>query len=254
MLLMSVCGASFARTPTIMLATEHLPPYQIISSDLDVSGFATEIVLETMKRSQYSFKFNSYTWARSYNLAQQKANVCIYSIARIPARELLFKWIGKITEVNNAVFWGLKKDQHKLPYTIEQIKNFTTAVNLNDATHLGLLKHGFINGENLYVLNNTQSLIELLVSRPEINFIVADDITISYRAQLVGVDMNDLQRIFEIKDLPLDFHLACSNQTDDNIIAELTKSLKSIHQDGTYNAILTKWKSSMMNYTDKNHH
>ena len=112
-------------------------------------------------------------------------------------------------------------------------------------THLGLLDRGFQENKHLYVLNNTKSLITLLVSRPEIDFIVADDITIGYRAELVGVKKSQLKRIYEIKDLTLDFHLACSNKTDKKIINTLTKHLAAIHQDGTYRRVLSKWQQQL---------
>jgi polar amino acid transport system substrate-binding protein len=228
----------------ISLVTEHLPPYQIVDNNNQVTGVSTDIVLEVIKRSNFDYSLNSYPWVRSYNLAQQKENHCIYSIARLPQREKLFKWVGQITEINNAVFWGLKSNKKLNVKTLEDTKKYTTAVNKNDVTHLGLLARGFIEGEHLYVLRNTESLIKLLTTRPEIDLIVADDITIGYRAELVGVKKSDLKRVFEIKDLLLDFHLACSMQTKQSVVDSLRKNLQQVHQDGTYHKILNKWQRS----------
>mgnify|MGYP003671223500 FL=1 len=66
--------------PVIHLVTEHLPPYQIEDENKNLSGFAVEVIKETMKRSQYDYTMNSYSWVRSYKLAQIKANHCIFSI------------------------------------------------------------------------------------------------------------------------------------------------------------------------------
>jgi len=235
-----------ASTVKIVLVTEHLPPYQIVNKNNQVSGFAVELIKETMKRSHYSYTLTPYSWVRSYNLTLQKANHCLFSVARLPIREALFKWIGKITEVNNAVFWGLKSAKNIEINDISDAKNYLTAVNRNDVTHLGLLERGFIEDEHLYVLENTKSLINLLVTRPEIDFIVADDITIGYRAELAGIDIKLIKRVLEIKDLPLNFYLACNINTDESIINNLKKSLKSIHADGFYQQLLEQWRDKMV--------
>ena len=108
-----------------------------------------------------------------------------------------------------------------------------------------MLNIGLTENENLYILQHSKSLINLLVTRPEIDFIVADDITIPHRAKLAGVATDLLHRVIEVKSLSLNFYLACSLNTDSQIIEKLTTSLAHIHEDGTYQKILAKWKGEM---------
>jgi len=239
-------NSSFASQTEVTFVTEHLPPYQIIKEDSSVVGFATEVVLEAAQRAKINYSLYLYPWVRTYNLALTKTNHCIFSLARLPSREKLFAWIGPVTEKNNAVIWSLKSNKHgKEIKTVDDLKRYTTAVNKNDATHTGMLNIGLTENENLYVLEYTDSLINLLVDRPEIDFIVADDISIPHRAKLSGVSVDLLQRVIEVKSLPLNFFLACNVDTDRNIIEKLTISLANIHQDGTYQKIFSKWKSKM---------
>jgi len=236
----------FANQAEIILVTEHLPPYQIVDSNSSVTGFATEVVKEVMKRSNITYDLYGYPWVRTYNLALKKSNHCIYSIARIPSREKYFTWIGTITEKNNAVIWALKSNKNARNIkTLNDLKNYTTAVNKDDVTHTGMLNIGLSEKVNLYVLHHNKSLINLLVTRPEIDFIVADDITIPHRAKWAGVSMNLLQRVIEVKSLPLNFYLACNIDTDESIISKLTKNLAAVHHDGTYKKILAKWLSEL---------
>ncbi len=230
----------------LTFVTEHLPPYQIIKENTPVTGFAVDLVHEIANRSGYTYQIDAFSWVRSYNLAQQKENHCIFSIARIPAREKLFEWVGTMTEVNNAVVWGLREKNIPTVSHIDELKDYLIAVNKNDVTHLGLLERGFKAQKNLYVLNNTDSLLGLLTTRPEINLIVADDITIAYRAELAGIDINRLERVFEIADLQLNFYLACNKNTDKKIINTLTQSLAQIHSDGFYKKTLSRWQDKMV--------
>ena len=143
----------FAEQEKITLVTEHLPPYQIIKDDSSVTGFSTDIVLELFTRTQIDYSLHAYPWVRTYNLALKKSNHCIFSIARIPSREELVKWIGPVTEQNNAVIWSLKSNIHsKEIKSLDDLKHYITAVNKNDATHTAMLEIGLIENENLYVL------------------------------------------------------------------------------------------------------
>jgi polar amino acid transport system substrate-binding protein len=236
----------FANHAEITFVTEHLPPYQIINEDSSVEGFATEVVLAVAQRTNMSYHLYGFSWVRTYNLALKKSNHCIFSMARIPSRENLFTWIGPITERNNAVVWSLKSNEHgKEVKTLNDLKHYITAVNESDVTHTAMLNIGLTKNKNLYVLEHSDSLINILVARPEIDFIVADDITIPHRAKLAGVSMDLLHRVIEVKSLSLNFYLACNKNTDDIIIEKLTTNLANIHQDGTYQKILERWKSKM---------
>jgi polar amino acid transport system substrate-binding protein len=83
------------------------------------------------------------------------------------------------------------------------------------------------------------------MTRPEIDLIVVDDTTIKFRTELAGANINELQRVYEIKDLPLNFFFACSKKTDDNIIKHLSNKLQSLYQDGTYDTIWEKWRNKL---------
>ncbi|MFQ3195813.1 MAG: polar amino acid transport system substrate-binding protein [Colwellia sp.] len=232
------------KSPFIHIVTENLPPYQIVTQNKTLSGFAVDIIKETMARSHYTYSMKYYPWVRSYNLAQVKANHCIFSVARLKSRENMFKWVGPISNVNNTAMWA-RKGRHIKISNLNDAKKYIIAVNRNDFTHIGLIERGFNEGENLYVLDDTKSLISLLMTRPEIDLIVADDTTIKFRTELAGANMSELQRIYEIKDLPLNFFFACSKKTDDNIIKHLSNKLQSVHQDGTYDIIWEKWRHTL---------
>lgn len=244
-LLFVIYPSSAENNPVIHIVTEHLPPYQIEAKNKKLSGFAVDIIRETMARSDYAYSMKSYPWVRSYKLAQLKENHCIFSIARLKSRENLFKWVGPISKVNNTVMWGLKGEKIEVN-KLEDAKNYTIAVNRDDIAHIGLLERGFIEGINLYVLDDSKSLINILITRPEIHLIVADDTTVSFRAELSGVNIAKLQKIHEIKDLPLNFFFACSLHTDDKVIQHLAERLESLYNDGTYETIWNKWQSKLI--------
>ena len=227
--------------PDLFVVTEHLPPFQIITENYGIGGFATEFIQEIMSRTTLTSQLNAYSWTRSYNLAQQRENTCIYSMARLPSRIKQFQWVGPITATNTVVFGVNAPDAPQLK-KLEDAKNHTIAVIKDDVTHLALLERGFVNDKNLYVVDSTHSLFRLLVARPDIDFILADDITMSYRAKLAGVDAQQIKRVFEIENFPLNFYFACSLNTDKQIVETLRNAMEEVRNDGTYDKIVAKWR------------
>ncbi len=228
----------------IHIVTEQLPPYQIIEPDNSLSGFAVDIIKSTMARSHYAYSLKSYPWVRSYNLAQKKANHCIFSLVRLKSREKLFKWVGALSKANNVALWALK-DQNIVVTTLEDAKNYTIAVIRDDVAHTGLVERGFVEGKHLYVLDDIKSLINIFITRPEIDLIIADDTTINFRAELVGVDIQHWQRVYEIEDFSLEFFFACSKKTSDRVVKHLAQNLESVYLDGTYDEIWDKWQDQL---------
>jgi len=229
-----------AQGTNISLVTEHYPPYQVVDDKNQLSGFTVDLMNEVMKQSEYNYSIEAYPWTAAYSFALQKPNHCVFSIARLPSREDLLKWIGIVIKTNKAVVWGLKNKQDYHVKSLEDLKNYTIAVKRKNAPHQALLNKGFIEGKNLYVIDNANALLNILHTRSEIDFIIADDITIAYRTKLAGIDMKSLQKVYEIDDLWSDFYLACNKGTDDNIINKLTNILADIHNDGTYQRLLEK--------------
>jgi len=238
-LFINICSA---QAINISLVTEHYPPYQIVDDKNQLSGFTVELMNEVMERSQYQYSMEAYPWTVAYNFALQKPNHCVFSIARLSSRESSLKWIGKTIENNKAIVWGLKNKQHYKINSLEDIKRFNVAVKRSNAPHQALLERGFIEGQNLYVIDNANALINILQTRSEIDFIIADDITLIYRAKLAGVDINSLHKVYEINDFWSDFYLACNKDTNDEVIDKLTNILEEVHKDGTYQRLLGKLK------------
>jgi len=230
---------------SIMLVTENLPPLQYESTNKVMQGYSYELISQVMKDSQIRYHQKVYPWARSYNLATHKKNVCIYSIARLPERESKFIWVAKIAQTNSVIY-GLKRNNIELN-TIDDAKKYNLAVLRDDATHVILSELGFEEGKNLYVVDNTDSLLKLLYSKSALDLIVADDITIAYRAEKAGISPDEFSRLFELENTRLNFHFACSLTTSTMVIDKIKKSFRHIRQNGTWQQINNKWRNIIGN-------
>ncbi len=224
----------------ITLVTEHLPPLQYLDENQQLQGYAYEVVSAAMNSAEIPYVAYLYPWTRSYNLVKKRPDVCIFSMARTPEREQQFQWIGRITEVSSRLY-GLSKDGIELT-SFEQAKSYNIAVIRDDVTHQLLLAEGFEEHKNLYVVENTDSLLKLLHSKAEIDFIVADRMTMPYRAKRAGIPLAAFKPSVTLKNTQLNFHLACNLDTDSSTIKRLRQGFNKIKASGVREVIDNRWR------------
>jgi len=229
--------------PSIKLVTEHLPPFQM-ETPQGLTGYATEIVQATMAQAKIDYTVEVMSWSRAYNLALRDANTCIYSISKGAEREQHFQWIGAISYSLTSIY-SLKKRHDIQIKTLEDAKKYTIAVTKDDITHHFLLSRGFKEGEQLYVIENVYSMLNILKGRKNIDLIIVNDTILKYRAEESGVPFIELKKQLELPELPLDFYLACSKKTDKAVADQLAASLQKLKDSGKFQQIRDQWADKL---------
>ena len=192
----------------INIVTEHLAPFQIVA-DKTIGGLSTEIIETTLKETNIRYNLEAHAWSLSYNRALHKENTCIYSLAYIPERKPLFQWIGNIT-ASSISLYALSKNKIKIT-SLSQALNYKIAVIKDDVTHHFLLSKGFVENENLYVMNNYDSLLQLLeIPSRQIDLVVLNDDLLNNRVKNSN-EATKYKSVFLLQDLTLDFYFACSS-------------------------------------------
>ncbi|WP_299072698.1 ABC transporter substrate-binding protein [uncultured Paraglaciecola sp.] len=228
----------------LTIVTEHLAPFQIVDKD-KITGISTEIVKKTLDEAKFNYKIEALPWALSFNLAKREKNTCIYSIGRIPIREPLFNWIGHIISASTS-FYSLASKQLKIS-SLEDTKNYKTAVIREDVAHHFLLSQGFVEGDNLYVMDNYDALLELLEkANRNIDLVVLNDELIFHRVKSTQA-ATKYKKVYNLKELTLDFHLACSLNTEQNIVDKLQNTMRKLERNGTFSSIRKKYSSNLAN-------
>jgi polar amino acid transport system substrate-binding protein len=241
MLLVFFCGQVSATKVSIL--TEHLSPFQIVTTNA-IEGLSTEIVEATLAQAQYEYAISAHPWALSYRRAQHGKNTCIYSLARIPQRESLFKWVGHIASSTTS-FYSLRNSQIIIS-TIEEAKKYNIAVIRDDVAHHFLLSKKFIENQNLYVVDNYDSLLKLLdLSSRHIDLVVLNDDLLRNRVNNLG-ETSKYKNVFQFKTLMLNFHFACSLNTEQVIIDNLINAMKLLEKSGVFLTIRKRWGKNMV--------
>lgn len=226
----------------LTIVTEHSPPYQMFDSSNNVVGLTTSIVEAALARTDINYQISIYPWSRSFVMAKENPNTCVYLMSRTQSREKHFQWVAPLVPIDD-YFVGLSTRNDIKIDTLEDAKRYKVAVLKDDRTHHKLLELGFVENKNLYVINNTYSMLQLLLTRKTIDLVLADTINIEYRAKYNDIDPNLFRTYFKLTQRPIQLYFACSLQTPKKVITELQKAFTYIKENDTYDKIIKQWRA-----------
>lgn len=225
---------------TLRIVTEELPPLNMTRNG-EITGLSTEVVRAVLKEVGMQAPIQSLPWARAYDLALNSENVLIYSIARTPQREKLFKWVGVIAPSD----WYLyaRSDSKIRLNSVDDARSFQTATVNEDVGEQYLLSKGFSIGKNLQSSSKYEIGYEKLkVGR--VNFWISDELNAFYLVRQAGEDpAKAIVRALPLADLAPEggLGMAFSLKTPDVVVERFRKALETIKRNGTYESLQKKW-------------
>lgn len=222
--------------PELTIVTEHLAPFQIQNSDGSLSGLSIEVINELFKIITIEPNIKIMPWARAYEVAKQKPNVLIFSIANTPHRSAMFNWLGCITKEKFS-FWGLKSHYQNIPYGIEQLKDKKIAVSRYSNAEQYLTDKEF---NNVLRLVQQEQNIQMLFSA-RVDLIVATELTVKHRAKRLGLDYQKLVKVHSAYELNNKLCVALSLGTDPRWLTRLGSAYRQLENNGTIYNIRQKW-------------
>ncbi len=223
----------------LQFVTEHYPPYQISDNAGKVSGFSVELIAQALQTTNISYRVSVYPWYRAYNMAVEGKNTCIFLIFRSPDREDNFQWVTTVYSTRDDLI-GLADAEFKSIDSLQQAKQHRVAVIKNDRTHSLLLNLGFTEGDNLFLVDDTFSLLRLL-RKKEVDFIVSGTGRINYISEQHELSKVKYKSYFKVDSKPIELYLACSKNTEASIVLTLLQSINRIKQSKDYQKMVIKW-------------
>ncbi|MCP3923480.1 MAG: amino acid ABC transporter substrate-binding protein [Desulfobacterales bacterium] len=199
-------------------------------------GLSIELFHTIQKELKIKNRIHVYPWARAYKLATVEKNVLIFSIARVPSREKLFKWAGKIVRIKQD-FYKLKSNKDININSIEDIKPFRVGVPRNDSRHQFLIKNNF---RKIHTVIRQQQAVKMLFKN-RVNLIIEDPATLFYLTKKSNLDPLKLENVYSIKEMEVDLYFAFSKKTSDHIVNQFKFAFEKIRQTSAYNKIMKKY-------------
>lgn len=242
--LMLLAASAFSQPasaePALRIVTEELPPYNM-TQDGRATGMSTEVVQAVLKEIGVEAPIQSMPWARAYELALNDSNVLIYSIARTPAREELFHWVGAIAPTQWYIF-SLAERPIKLN-SLNDARGHQIATVNQDVGEQYLVSKGFRIGEELQSSTKYEhNFRKLKVDHVELW--ISNELNALYLTRQNGEDPEKvLIRSLPLPELTSDegLSMAFSRDTPVQTVEKFRLGLETIRRNGIYDAIMRKW-------------
>jgi len=122
------------------LGTADDPPHNMQTKDGTVIGLVTEKVEEAMRRTRTPYHIEFLPWARALTYAQERAQHCVFSAARTPEREALFKWVGPLAQID-WVLYALA--EQKKPASLQELRHELIGGGVKNVTADWLARQGY---------------------------------------------------------------------------------------------------------------
>ena len=229
----STIQTNAVKPASLDIYTEALPPLNFIENG-EVTGQATEVVRELMKRTGTSADIQLVTWEEGYKAVMEKPNVALFSVAMTPERKPLLQWVGPIAFLN-ANFYARKGSKFRIS-RLEDAKKLPKIVVVRDYyTEQFLRKEGFSNLESVA----TEKIAIRKLLNGEAQLFPGNNITMPALLKRVNATMGDVESVLNLSTNMI--YVTFSKGTSPELVALWQKTLDEMKADGTFSQIYAKW-------------
>lgn len=223
-----------AQAQTINVVTESTP-YSFMR-DGKPAGPATELVELSLRNAGLAdYRINVYPWARSYDLASKEPHVLIYLIARTPAREATFKWVGEFMKIRYH-FFKLKDRQDVVVKSLDDARNYSVGVMRDDVRHQYLQAKGFT---KLVVSGQAPDNFRKLLNR-QVHLLALADVDAGQRCQEAQFDCAGLERVYALDEISSSLYMAYSRATPDDVVERTKAAFEKIKAEGLVRKLMER--------------
>jgi polar amino acid transport system substrate-binding protein len=234
-------GQAFAAVDenySVVLLTENYPPYNMaingknFAPDDNIDGIAADIVREMFKRAGIKYALSlRFPWDRIYKLALDKPGYGVFSTARTPAREALFKWVGPIGPDDWVVL--AKNDSAISLSALDEVKQYKVGAYKGGAVGNFLIEQGLEPQLPLRDQENAKKLQD-----GKIDLWATGDPSGRYLAKLEGI--SGLKTVLRIHKGEL--FLALNREIPDEVVQKLQTALDKMRAEGYVDDIINSYQ------------
>ncbi|MBS0338624.1 MAG: transporter substrate-binding domain-containing protein [Proteobacteria bacterium] len=212
----------------LTLLTEENPPLNF-TREGKLAGVSVEVVREMARRAELAADIRVAPWSEAFRRAQAEPEVCVFSTARLPARNAMFQWVGPISRGYWSAF-ALDGFADYVP-KVDDLKKYRVGV-VSDARARYLRQRGFT---KLVESERDSDLPARLTLDPgkdnAIDLWVTQGLMAPEIARKAGV--GPVKEVFA-GIMSQEYWLACNLQMPKDTIRSLGEALGSMKKDGSY--------------------
>lgn len=226
LLLTPVCGLA----ASLIAYTEEWPPYNF-SEGGSVKGIATDVLHATCEEARIECKVLIVPWARALSTVSNTPNTLIYTIARTPAREDDFLWVGPL--LPRAVWIYTRPG-----YEAKSLAELRFGVVRDDATGPDLIAAGV--PANAIVADTSNASVLKMYRHAMVDALVDTEIGMAWNLRNAAMPADSVVRQKKLSEIGA-YYFAFSRQSDPLTVRALQQALDKIKHDGTLETIKKRY-------------
>ncbi len=133
-----------------MVVTKEYPPYNYQDSNGATVGLSTKVVEAVLEETQFSYDIELLPWARALQMAKDKENTLIFTLAINAERQKEFKFVAKIAPDVRRCFFKLPSRADIAIQSLNDIKAYDVGTVIESSMEQDLLNAGFETNVNIH--------------------------------------------------------------------------------------------------------
>jgi polar amino acid transport system substrate-binding protein len=227
--------------------TEQFPPYNY-QEDGKLQGISVDLLEKAWERMGVDLNrsvIQLLPWKEGYQETLNKTNTVLFSTARLPQREQLFKWAGPIGPIRNVLL--AKKDKNISITAPKDLKKYRIGA-INDDSAVQMLLDSGVKKEDLVLGSASSPIIEML-QNGSIDAWAYGDVAGTWLIQKAGANSSDFKVAYEFGQT--DYYYAFNKATPDSLVQSFQQALDYVKNnksdDGIsdYERILSRYIPAM---------
>ncbi|NVD07134.1 amino acid ABC transporter substrate-binding protein [Vibrio sp. JPW-9-11-11] len=237
-LIFACCLTALAVNAKVVLMTEEFAPFGFYDSSGKLTGIGVEIVQNLAQRLDVSSEIQVLPWSRAIKELELLPNKALFCVARTPARNDKFDWVGPI--LSDGVYLFHTEQLDSSHDNLDSAKQWDSiAVTANYPEHQVLLDLGF---NNLWITNQPQDNARLLLHN-RVSAMVAGEFAMPSLLKDQGHDADRVVRS-DILLFDIDLYIAFSKGTDPKVLARWQQALEAFQATSEYQKIRERYTVS----------
>ncbi|WP_319583118.1 transporter substrate-binding domain-containing protein [uncultured Pseudodesulfovibrio sp.] len=223
----------------VRVLTEFNPPFAFDTRS-GPSGIATDLFLRMADRAGIHMERKNilvWPWARGYKEILEKPDVILYAMARTPAREKLFQWIGPIMPLRSGLF-ALKSSGITITNPADSAGLYRYGTMRASASEQKMIQLGVPEGRMDSVHDRKLNIRKLV--QDHIDILVGNIPATLYTIRQMGLDPDKFEEVFLL--MSVDLYYAASLDMDPKMVNALQAALDSLKADGTVERIIESYQ------------
>ncbi|WP_374569592.1 substrate-binding periplasmic protein [Ideonella sp.] len=227
----------FVQAAPVEVVTTDAPPFNMLDGQYP-SGFATDILRESMQHAGLEPHIEFLPWPRALLRVKEDPNTLIYTISRTPEREDQFEWIGPFAR-HQGFFYKLSNRSDMRLDSLQDVRKYRVATVRGDAQTDLMLKLDIVDQNLLQLVSDGDTTIRLLLAG-RVDLVIANEIGMAWRMKLHGLSGTEVERTVMLVDNG-GYYFAFGKGADPTLVARLRRGFAEVKDKGLPQRLLERY-------------